>query len=75
MPIVSYKCTKKTISSSFCNHIKTVSSAFEIGRFMENGYPCDFQHCPFVSEDHGHIITGNLSIVPNEALRGLISKD
>ena len=41
---------------------------------MENGYPCDCQNSPFVSEHHGHVITGNLSIVSNELLRGFMSK-
>ena len=53
--------------------IKTVPE-FELGRFMENGYPCDWQNSPFVSEHHSHVITDNISIVSNEALRGLISK-
>ena len=72
MPIVSYNYTK-TIPSSIFNHIKIVSE-FELDRFMENGYPCDCQNSLFLSGYHGHVITGNLSIVSNEALRGLNSK-
>ena len=41
---------------------------------MENGYPCDCRNSPFVTEQHVHVITGNIYIVSNEAPRGLISK-
>ena len=58
MPTFSYKYTK-TISLSIFNHIKTVSG-FEQDRFMANGYACDCQSCPFNTDYHGHIITGNL---------------
>ena len=37
---------------------------------MANGYPCYCQSSPFVSAYHGHVITGNLGIIPNESLRG-----
>ena len=72
VPILSYKYTK-TISSSIFNHVKTVSE-FEVNRFRHNGYPCECSQSPFLSPPHGHIITGDLSIIPNEALRDLISK-
>merc|ERR1712002_1401899 len=35
---------------------------------------CDCQNSPFISNDHGHVITGNLEIISNVALRNLISK-
>ena len=72
MPTVSYKYTK-TISSSIFNHIKTVSE-FELDKFTAKEYMCDCQNSPFISNDHGHVITGNLEIISNVALRKLISK-
>ena len=72
VPTISYKYTK-TISSSIFNHVKTVSE-FEVDRFCHNEYPCECGQSPFLSTHHGHVITGNLSIISNEALRDLISK-
>ena len=72
MPTVSYRYTK-TISSSIFNHIKTISE-FELDKFTAKEYVCDCQNSPFVSNYHGHVITGNLEIISNLALRKLISK-
>ena len=72
MPIDSNNYTK-TISSTIFSQF-TIVSEFELDWFMENVYPCDCRNSPFVSEHHGHVITGNIYIVSNEAPRGLISK-
>ena len=60
--------TQKRFHTQFLN-------TFNIGRFIENRYLCDCRNSPFVSEHHDHVITGNLSIVYNETIRGLISKN
>ena len=50
-------------------------SEFELDRLMAHGYACDCQSSPFISDYHGHVITGNLNIISNEALRKVVSKD
>ena len=36
--------------------------------------PCECQSSPFINEYHGHVITGDLGIVPDDSLRNLLSK-
>ena len=47
---------------------------FELDRLINNTYPCECTGSPYVSSHHGHIITGNLSIINNDALKELILK-
>ena len=37
-------------------------------------YPCQCQTYPCISDHHGHVITGDLLIIPNDELHKLISK-
>ena len=72
VPKLSYKYSK-TIQSKIFNHIKTVDE-FVLDDFMNDEYPCTCHNSPYISGHHGHVITGDLSIIPNDALRKLISK-
>ena len=72
VPTVSYKYTR-TISSSIFNHIKTVSE-FDFNILIHDKYPCHCADSPYISNHHGHVITGDLNIITNEALKNLILK-
>ena len=72
VPKLSYKYSK-TIQSKIFNHIKTIDK-FTLDNYMNGEYPCPCHNSPYISGHHGHVITGDLSIIPNDALRKLISK-
>ena len=72
VPKLSYEYPK-TIHSKIFNHIKAVDE-FVLDDYIKGKYSCPCHNSPYVSGHHGHIITGNLSIIPNDALRKLISK-
>ena len=72
VPKISYKYSK-TIASKIFNHTKSVKE-FKIDTYIKGEYSCPCQNSPYISEHHGHVITGDLSIIPNDALRKLISK-
>ena len=49
-----------------------IVSEFDLDWLMANGYPCDCQSSPVISDYHDHVITGNHNILSIEALRKVI---
>ena len=72
VPKLSYEYPK-TIHSRIFNHIKAVDE-FVLDDYIKGKYSCPCHDSPYVSNHHGHVITGDLSIIPNDALRKLIAK-
>ena len=68
-PIVSYKYTK-TIGPSIFNFRK-VAREHEINNPITS---CKCAQSPFLYQPLGHVITGDLRIIPDKKLRNLISK-
>jgi len=73
-PTVVYRLTN-SIRSKLFNYKKFVQG-IDVDTFIANPstLPCDCTHSSFIDHDHGHIISGDLSIVSDPKLRNLISK-
>ena len=73
-PTVVYKLSD-TIRSKLFDYKKFVQS-IDVNSFFDNpdNFPCDCEHSSFVNHDHGHVISGDLSIVSDPILRSLIAK-
>ena len=73
-PTIVYELTD-TIRSKLFNYKKFVQS-IDVDSFLSDDtiLPCDCENSPFLNHDHGHIISGDLNIIPNLKLRNLISK-
>ena len=71
-PIISYTYTK-TIASKIFNFSSTLSDLY-YHQFHNNPSQCDCNTSSHLYQPFGHEITGDLSIIPNSKLRGLISK-
>ena len=65
----------KTIRSKIYNHkefIKTLDTKVILDNM--NNLPCNYKTSPFTDPNHGHIVTGDISIVQNNKLRKLLCK-
>ena len=71
-PMIVYNYTKP-VRNKIVNYRQTVQSAVYEDWVSEEG-GCNCQNSPFVDEHHGHVITGDLSIVENRKLKKLLSK-
>ena len=74
MPMVTYKLTPP-ISTKFFNFNKFVNN-LDLDLFLTNpdSLPCKCNNSPFVDKYHKHIVTGDLRIIKNNALRKLFIK-
>ena len=71
-PIVSYSYTR-SIASKIFNYKRTIQSV-NIKDFKSKPPLCSCQESQFCYSPSGHVITGDLSIIPNEKLRTIIRK-
>ena len=74
IPMVTYKLTPR-ISTKFFNFNKFVNN-LELDLFLTNpnSLPCKCNNSPFVDKYHKYIVTGDLRIIKNNALRKLFLK-
>ena len=72
--MVTYKLTPP-ISTKFFNFNKFVNN-LDLDLFLTNpdSLPCKCNNSPFVDKYHKHIVTGDLRIIKNNALRKLFIK-
>ena len=71
-PIISYTYTK-TIASKIFNFSSTLSD-LDCNQFHNNSSQCECNTSSHLYQPCGHVITGDLSIIPNSKLRDLIAK-
>ena len=71
-PIISYTYTK-TISSKIFNFSSTLSD-LDYHQFHNNPTQCECNTSSHLYQPYGHVITGDLSIIPNSKLRDPIAK-
>ena len=69
MPLLTYKLSPP-ISTKFFNFNKFVNN-LDLDLFLTNpdSLPCKCNNSPFVDRYHKHIVTGDLRIIKNNALR------
>ena len=74
IPTVIYQLTDSIRSKLF--NYKEFVQTLDVDAFIEDNtiLPCDCFHSPFVDSDHNHIITGDLNIISDPKLRGLVAK-
>ena len=74
VPIISYSYPP-SIRSKILNYKATLNE-FKLDDEESNDMfpPCDCEESPFKDPYHGHVITGDLSIIKNDRLKKLISK-
>ena len=71
-PIISYTNTK-TIASKIFNFSSTLLD-LDYHQFHNNSSPCECNTSSHLYQPYGHVITGDLSIIPNSKLRDLNAK-
>ena len=71
-PIISYTYTK-TIASKIFNFSSTLSD-LDYHQFHNNPSQYECNTSSYLCQPYGHLITGDLSIIPNSKLRDLIAK-
>ena len=71
-PIISYTYTK-TIANKVFNFSSTLSD-LDYHQFHNNPSQCECNTSSHLYQPYGHVITGDLSIIPNFKLRDLIAK-
>ena len=71
-PIISYTYTK-TIASKIFNFSSTLSG-LDYYQFRKNPSQCECNTSSHLYQPYGHVITDDLSIIPNSKLRDLIAK-
>ena len=71
-PIISYEYTN-TIASKLFNFASTLSD-LDITDYLANPQSCQCKTSKHCYKPHGHIITGDLTVIENAKLRELVSK-
>ena len=71
-PIVSYKYTS-TVASKLFNFSPALSN-LSVSEYFSNPQTCQCKESKFCYEPHGHVITGDLRVIENAKLRGLVAK-
>ena len=73
-PTIVYKLNETNRSKIF--NYKSFVQTFNVDAFIadHSTLPCDCHLSPFCDPDHGHIISGDLSTIPDLQLRKLVSK-
>ena len=69
-PVISYKYSN-TVAAKILNFNATVRN---IDDFIKSPPSCERASSPFRYAPHGHVITGDFSIIPNEDLKRLLLK-
>ena len=72
-PIISYTYTK-TIASKIFNFSLTLSG-LDYHQFHKSPSWCECKTSSHLYQPYGHVITGDVFIIPNSKLRDLIAKD
>ena len=70
-PTVIYKLSP-TIRSNLFNYKKFVNE-LDLNKDMDS-IPCNCANSPFIDNFHGHIVSGNLKIIPNPELEAIFLK-
>ena len=72
---ICHICTgqQKTIASKIFNFSSTLSD-LDYHQFHNNPTQCECNTSSHLYQPYGHVITGDLSIIPNSKLRDLIAK-
>ena len=65
----------KTIRSKMFNH-KELIKTLDTNKILDNtiNLPCNCTASPFIDQNHGHIVSGDIRIVQNNKLRKLLCK-
>ena len=71
-PIISYTYTK-TIAKKIFNFSSTLSD-LDYHQYHNNPSQCECNTSSHLYQPYGHVITGDISIIPNFKLRDLIAK-
>ena len=71
-PVISYKYSN-TVAAQILNFDATVRN-IGIDDFIKSPPSCDCASSPFRYPPHGHVITGDFGIIPNEDLKRLLLK-
>ena len=71
-PIISYTY-KKTIASKIFNFSSTLSG-LGYHQFYKSPSQCECNTSSHLYQPYGHVITGDISVIPNSKLRDLIAK-
>ena len=73
-PTVIYKLSP-TIRSNLFNYKKFVNE-LDLNKFVKDmdSIPCNCANSPFIDNFHGHIVIGNLEIIPNPELKAIFLK-
>ena len=71
-PIIGYRFNKSLAGKLF-NYKQTLSEGM-INDYENNNIHCDCQNSRFKDRNHGHVITGDFTIIENECLRNIIKK-
>ena len=66
-PVISYKYSN-TVAAKILNFNATVKN-IDIDDFIKSQPSCDCASSPFRYAPHGHVITGDFGIIPNEDLK------
>ena len=76
IPMVTYNKLTPPISTKFLNFNKFVNN-LDLDLFLTNpdSLPCKCNNSPFVDKYQKHIVTGDLRIIKNNALRKLFIKE
>ena len=74
IPTVIYQLTDSIRSKLF--NYKEFVQTLDVDSFLQDNtiLPCDCINSPFVDPYHNHILTGNLNIISDSKLKGLIAK-
>ena len=71
-PIISYQYTNTVVNKLF-NFSSTLSN-LDIMNYLSNPQHCQCNTSKFCYEPHGHVIRGDLMVIENVKLRGLVAK-
>ena len=71
-PIISYQYTN-TVANRLFNFSSTLSK-LDITNYLSNPQHCQCNTSKFCYEPHDHVITGDLKVIENVKLRGLVAK-
>ena len=73
LPAIALYTYTKTIASKIFNFSSTLLD-LDYHKFHNNPFPCECKTSSHLYEPYGHVITDDLSIIPNSKLRDLIAK-
>ena len=71
-PVISYKYSN-TVAAKILN-VNAIVRNIDIDDLIKSPPSCDCASSPFRYAPHGHVITGDFGIIPNEDLKRLLFK-